>query len=72
MSKILPFNGKTIVPLDPDHVLECAKGKIQDLIIIGREPNGEYYFASSFCSISEHLLLLERFKQAILKEGVDE
>lgn len=67
--KIVPF--RLVVSSDDDHVdptygdidcdmiLEAAKGKLEQVIVIGLTDQNSLYFAMSQGLISENLLLLE-------------
>jgi hypothetical protein len=65
-AKIIPFNGITRLDLDPDMVLENTKGKLEGVIIIGYDKDGEEYFASSYADGGDVLWLLERMKLRLL------
>ncbi len=66
MSNIIPFNGITRLDLDPDRVLENTKGKLEGVILIGYDKQGEEYFASSYADGGDVLWLLERMKLRLL------
>ena len=66
MSNIIPFNGITRLDLDPDRVLENTKGKLDGVILIGYDKQGEEYFASSYADGGDVLWLLERMKLRLL------
>lgn len=72
---VIPIGGITKLDLDPDQVLEAAKGKLESVIIIGwtkSAENDEYeedeFFASSIACGGECLWLIERFKKALLRD----
>lgn len=48
MSNVIPFNGITLLDLDPDQVLEANKGAFDGLILIGLNTDGEEVFASTY------------------------
>lgn len=72
MSNIIPFNGITRLDLDPDRVLENTKGKLEGVILIGYDKQGEEYFASSYADGGDVLWLLERMKLRLLNVEADE
>jgi hypothetical protein len=72
MSNIIPFNGITRLDLDPDRVLENTKGKLEGVILIGYDKQGEEYFASSYADGGDVLWLLERMKMRLLNVEVDQ
>lgn len=52
--------------IDCDKVLTEATGKLKDVLIIGRQHNGELYIASNTDRKSELLYLMEKFKFKML------
>ena len=64
-NNVLFFTGATSIPLDPDRVLEAAKGKLERVMVLGfTEEN--LYVASSHTEIAEAVLLLELAKDQLL------
>ena len=72
MSNVILFNGITKLDLDPDMVLENSKGKLEGVILIGYDKDGEEYFASTYADGGEVLWLIERMKLRLLNVGVEE
>ena len=73
MSNVILFNGITKLDLDPDMVLENTKGKLEGVILIGYDKEGEEYFASTYADGGDVLWLLERMKIRLLNvEGDDD
>lgn len=66
MSNVILFNGITKLDLDPDMVLENSKGKLEGVILIGYDKDGEEYFASTYADGGEVLWLIERMKLRLL------
>lgn len=60
---IVDFPGVTILPLEPDKVLEaaCHQG-LKAVLIIGRGEEGQLYLAGSHSDVGEMLILVERAK----------
>lgn len=52
--------------LNPNLVLEAAIDKLDEVVLVGVDKNGEYYYASSVGSGPEVLWLLEKMKQELL------
>lgn len=52
--------------LSPDNVLSAAKGRLDDVMVIGFRPDGSVYFASNTGDIGKILVLLERAKAMAL------
>jgi hypothetical protein len=72
MSNVILFNGITKLDLDPDIVLESSKGKLEGVILIGYDKEGEEYFVSTYADGGDVLWLLERMKLRLLNVGVEE
>ena len=66
MSNVIPFSGITRLDLDPDIVLEEAKGKLEGFVIAGHDKEGNEYFASTYADGGDVLWLLERMKLRLL------
>ena len=67
MSNVIPFSGITRLDLDPDIVLEEAKGKLEGFVIAGHDKEGNEYFASTYADGGDVLWLLERMKFRLLR-----
>ena len=67
VAKVIQFRGITRLNLDPDTVLENNKGKLEGLVILGYDKDGEEYFASTYADGGEVLWLLERCKKMLLE-----
>jgi hypothetical protein len=65
-AKIIPFSGITKLDLDPDVILERAKGTLEGVVIMGFGREGEEVFASSYADGGTVLWLTERCKQRLL------
>jgi len=70
-NNVIPLNNITRLDLPPDRALEGAKGKMEGVILIGYDKDGEEYFASTYADGSDVLWLLERAKKALLKSEVE-
>lgn len=69
-AKIIPFSGITRLDLNPDDILESAKGKLEGVIVIGFEKEGGgFYGASSYADGGTALWLLELCKQKLMEAG---
>lgn len=66
MSKIVEFTGVTQLDIDPEKVLNRALNKLEGVIVIGYEKDGEEYFASSYSDGGDILWLLERAKLKLM------
>ena len=67
MSNVIPFTGITKLDLDPDIVLENNKGKLEGVVILGYDKEGNEYFASTYADGGDVLWLLERCKLNLLR-----
>ena len=69
MGKIINFNGVTFGEIDPDKVLDAAKGKLSAVIIIGTEKNGNTFWVStSSGDTAQNNLLIDMAKDEMLSE----
>jgi len=68
MSKdnVINFPGLTTLNIDPDKVIEAAKGKLEMVVIVGYDKDGFEYFASSDPDGPEILWILQRASTGIL------
>lgn len=72
---IVPFEPKktntvsSTDDLDPDVVLETAKGHLTKVVVIGFTPDDETYIASSTGYIPDLLYMVEIFKADILEQA---
>lgn len=65
-AKVFDFPGLTKLDMDPDRILEKAKGKLQGVIVIGFDNEGEFYGATSYADGGNAIWLLEVCKKRIL------
>ena len=70
MGKVLPLNNVTYLDLPPDRILNGALGKLDGVVILGYDKDGNQYFASSYADGGEVLWLLEKCKLALLNVEV--
>lgn len=66
-AKIFAFTGVTCLDIDPELVLEGAKGKLQGCMVIGFDHDGEFYAASSYADGGDAMWLLELCKKRLLE-----
>lgn len=66
-AKVFDFNGITTLDIDPDRVLSKAQGKLQGVVVIGFDHDGEFYGASSYADGGNAIWLLEVCKKRILE-----
>ena len=72
-AKIIPFTGVTALDLDPNQVLDQAKGKLAGVVVLGFLDDGtDTYFASSYADGGTVLWLLEKLKLKLLTGNHDE
>ena len=50
----------------PDQILENARSKLKEVLVIGETPDGDFYIASSTSEAKEVLWLIESAKKMIL------
>ncbi len=68
VDKVIPLGMVTRLDLPVDRVLEGAKDKLEGVILIGYDHDGETYFASTYADGGEVLWLMEQCKKALLNE----
>lgn len=64
---VVDFGGITKLDLPPDRVLEGAKGRLDSVVIMGFDQDGNEYFASSKADGGEVMWLMERCKKQLLE-----
>jgi hypothetical protein len=62
---VLPMS--TTLPLPAGRVLSAAIGQVETVVVIGREPDGTLYFASSMSDAAAINWLLELARQRLLR-----
>lgn len=63
---VLPFNREWAGPVTPDAALESCRGKLDSVIIIGREKDGVTAYACSNQTVGAILFEIELFKAQLL------
>lgn len=67
MTNVVRFTGITKLDIPVDHVIESALGRLEGVVILGYDKDGQEYFASSYADGGDMLWLLERAKKALLE-----
>lgn len=67
MAKIVPIGCVTYLDMPPDVILEAAKGKMEGVILVGFDKDGELYFCSSYADGGTVMWLLELTKKKLLE-----
>ena len=68
-AEILNFTGVTTLDIDPDRILQSAIGKMDQVVLIGWDKDGQEYFSSSVSDGGTVLWHLERAKLKLLRKG---
>ena len=68
MGDVVILDGETRLDIPADRVLDGAQGQLERVILIGKDKHGKSYHASSFSSIGDMLLMIERFKEDLLQQ----
>ena len=71
MSHVLDFTGITSLDIEPDRILEAAKGELESVVVVGYRKDGREYFASSIADSGTAAWLLSRAMR-LLHETCDE
>ena len=66
-AKVYTFDGMTKNDIDADFVLEAAKGKMDNVLVLGIDKEGNEYFAASSSDLGDALLIVELFKKRIVQ-----
>ena len=66
MGNVIEFNGITKLDLDPERVLEKARGRLESVVIMGYDKDGHEYFASSISNGPEVNWLIDSLKARLL------
>ena len=66
MGKVIDIGCMTRLDLPPDKILEWSKGKLEGVVVMGWDKDGNQYFASSYAAGPEVLWLLESCKQSLI------
>ena len=64
--KVVYLDNVTSLDIPADRVLESALGILEDAVVIGKRPNGEYYFASSVADGGTVLWMMEKLKMELM------
>lgn len=67
MSNVVNLDVITTLPLDPDRILEAAVGKLERVLVIGVDKDGDEYFASSDPDGGTAVWDMERAKFKLMK-----
>lgn len=67
-SNVVDFTGTTTMPMEPDRVLEAAKGELVTTVIVGVTPDGQLWLSGSHSETAENLFLLERAKALLMAD----
>lgn len=73
MGNVIDWHGITKHDLPPDRLLNAALDKLESVVIIGFDKDGDEYFASSLADGGDVLWLMERAKIELLRtvyEGI--
>lgn len=70
MNEVVKFTGDFHGRVEPDTVLEAAKGRLDDVVVIGWDKEGTFYVASSTGEMRD-LLFLSRLLDRELMEELD-
>ena len=73
MAELVDFPGETVVDLPAEKVLTRAVNvDLTEVVVIGTDPNGDLYFASTTSDCPRVLWLLELARQDLLEIASDD
>jgi hypothetical protein len=64
---IIEFPGATFLDLEPERVLDGAKDRLESVLVIGFDKDGQLYMAGSESDAGAMLLLLELAKARLMR-----
>ena len=71
MAEIIRPSFSTTLPMEPETILDAAKDRLSEVVILGWEKTltaqGEFYFAASDADMSRALMLLLRAQREIVE-----
>ena len=67
MSNIIELSQITTADLHPDRVLHSAMGKMNNVMVIGEDTDGEFYLAANKSDLSLAIYYLEVAKKKLLE-----
>lgn len=68
-AEIVDFTGITTLDIDSDRILQSAIGKMDQVLLIGWDKDGQEYFASSVSDGGTVLWHMERAKLQLLRKA---
>jgi hypothetical protein len=72
MTNVVKFNGYTTVDIEPDSVLDGAKGSLSTVIVIGHNKHDDTsYIAASTADKKRILWMIEQFKFKLFNGDFD-
>ena len=69
MGKVVNFTGITKLDMPPDRILEAGIGRLEGVVILGYDKDGDEYFASSYADGGTVNWLMDRLKKQLLSVG---
>lgn len=66
-SNVIPLGMVTRLDIPVERVLDAAKDRLDKVVVLGWDKEGELYFASTFADGGDVLWLLEKCKQALME-----
>ena len=66
MREVVELNCETTLELPPDRVLGAAVDKLNQVLVLGYDKEGDEYFATSMTNKAEILWLVGRFRSELL------
>ena len=67
--KVVTLNVTTRLNIPADRVLQAALGELEDVVLLGKKPDGVYYFASSVADGGTVLWMWEKLKAQLMTAG---
>lgn len=71
-AEIITLDVETRLDVPVERIFKGAQESgVDPVVVIGREPNGEFYLATSIADLGHILLLLERARELLLRSNIE-
>lgn len=72
MGDVVQFPGQTCLDVEPDLVIDGAKGKLKEVVVIGFENDGAFYLAASSGDVMKANWLIDLAKNILLNASLSD
>ena len=68
-SNVVVLDIQTTLPIPPDQILKSAIGKLDEVVLIGFDKDGEFYFAASESGAKDILWLIKKAENFLINHA---